>query len=164
MVTASIMNTHVRDNLLASAPHLVVRKTSDQSVTNSTALVNDTALVMAVAANEIWRVEFNILHVGPGGLRTAFTFPASGNIAFAAHGDDGGGTDRTGYSVGTTTPSSTWQWQSDSGSNIRVLSWYGVFVNAGTAGNLQLQWAQSTLNATATNVKANSTLWAVKLA
>jgi hypothetical protein len=39
-----------------------------------------------------------------------------------------------------------------------------TLVTSSTAGNLQLQWAQNTSNATATTVKAGSVLTALRLA
>ena len=42
-LTAANFNTHIRDNQLAEGPHLIARKTADQSVTSSAVLVDDTA-------------------------------------------------------------------------------------------------------------------------
>lgn len=168
LVTKAIMDPHVRDNFLAMGPHLIVRKTSDQSVTSSTVLVNDSALLMAIAANEIWLtrwcLSFSAVQ-GSGDLKVAFTFPAGGEVGMTAPGADQTSAFTQGRFEGTTTPTTARAMAGPISSTARSFQVIeGVYINAGTAGNLQLQWAQNASNATATIMRANSTLWAVKLA
>lgn len=167
-LTSANFNLHIRDNLLALGPHLVVRKTLDESVTSSTLLQNDDVLLMAVAANEIWHVQlclsFSAVQA-TGDLKVAFTFPAGGEIGMTGPGADNTGTFNMSRFEGTTTPTTARSFSGPASSTARAFQVIeGIFINAGTAGNFQLQWAQAASNVTATIVRANSTLWAVKLA
>jgi len=165
LVTPALLNTHLRDNLNALS-HLVVRKTSNESVVSSTVLQNDDVLLFAVAANEIWLVQLILLwdSGNTGDLKWAFTWPA-GATAHVTCVSPVAGAGVTGLSYQTTITSGTGSSleQLQAGTGI-VTKFDGVLINGGTAGNLQFQWAQSTSDGTATIVKANSTLWAVKLA
>jgi len=159
LVTKAIMDPHVRDNFLAVGPHLVVRKPSDESVTSSTVQQNDDHLVMAVAANEVWRFEYMLrVDKGPGGMDIAWTFPTAGY--FSAQWMHGGTVDvHTG-----TSPTADQGLATGTAGDIAVAYIVGVYANGANAGNLQLQFAQNASNGVAAIMKTNSTLWAVKLA
>src|SRR6266542_1211240 len=103
---AAIFNPHIRDNFLAMGEHLIARKTSNQTVTSSTTLVNDTALVLPVGANEVWQFGFNLIYTAAttGDIKFAFTFPAAGEIAAAAAFWDANAVVDYFTWVGTTTP------------------------------------------------------------
>ena len=166
LVTKAIMDPHVRDNFLAMYPHLIVRKTSDETVTSSTVLQDDNQLILPLLANEIWKFEFNLIYSADaaGDIQISFTFPAAGRIdASVFWNTSGSAADIIKWS-GTTTPATAQNLQG-LGSTIRLsLPIQGIFTNSSTAGNLTLQWAQTASSATATTVYTNSTLWAVKLA
>ena len=167
LVTKAIMDPHVRDNFLAVGPHLIVRKTADESVTSSTVLQNDDVLLFPVAANEIWLFRLGLVYTGiqaTGDIKLAFTFPAAGEIAASAVLRDASGTFVYKDWTGTTTPSSSQIAEAIGATVKRYLPIEGIFINAGTGGNVTLQWAQGASNATATTMRINSTLWAVKLA
>jgi hypothetical protein len=154
------MDPHVRDNFLAMGPHLIVRKTSDE--TDSTGVLqNDDNLLLAVSANEIWQFRCNLLVVSASttDFKFALTFP-SGSIS--AMGWSGGGAVVAISDVSATaSPSATGTLSTTSTvSNHVILE--GVVSIGGSGGNLQLQWSGQA--AAACTVKANSTLWAVKLA
>lgn len=164
LVTAAIMNPHVRDNLLAVGPHLIVRKTSDQSVTSSTVLVNDTALLFAVAANEVWRWEQVILWnaATSGDLKWTYTWPAGATaIVQTVYPFDAAGSVPSIQNVITSGTALGLETQDV---NLNITIFDGHITNAGTAGNVQFQWAQKISNGTATKVLTHSSLWAVKLA
>jgi hypothetical protein len=165
-VESSELNIHLRDNLNSMGPHLIVRKTADQTVTSSTTLVDCTSMLLTVAANEIWRVSFNIIYSADGSpnIKFAFTFPASGRIIVGGIGQNTAGATQWRLFEGTTTPTNTADFVGTGSSVQKWLALEGVFINAGTAGNLQLQFAQNTSNVNNTTVNANSTVWAVKLA
>ena len=161
LVTAAIMNTHVRDNQLAEGPHLIVRKTADESF-STIALQNDDNLLLALAANEIWQFRCNLLVVSAAttDIQIAWTFP-SGSISCLLWSATAGLANVDDISS-TTSPSDTASVATQSTvSNHIILE--GVMSNGGSAGNLQLQWGPLSAAASCT-VKANSTLWAVKLA
>jgi hypothetical protein len=160
LVTAAIMNPHIRDNQLAMGPHLIVRKSSDESDSTGV-LQNDDSLLLALATNEIWQFRLNLLIVSAAttDFKCRFTFP-SGSISALGISEAGGTWNGKDISA-TASPSQTWNVStSDTVSNHVVID--GVMSNGGSAGNLQLQWSGQA--AAACVVKANSTLWAVKLA
>jgi hypothetical protein len=167
LVTEAIMDTHVRDNFLAMGPHLIVRKTADESLTSNTTLQNDDVLLLPLLANEIWQFVFGLsmsAGSGTGDIKVAFTFPAGGEISASAPGPNENNVFQAGRFEGTTTPTASVNFGFSASATSRSYQEIrGVFINAGTAGNLQLQWAQRASSATATIMRANSTLWAVKL-
>ena len=163
LVTAAVWNADLVANMNALM-RPIARKTSDESLPSSTVLQDDDTLQLTVAANEIWAVRYVLKMTIPltPQAKMAFTFPAAGDISvcgteFAASGTLG----KTSFQ-GTTTPTATQDFLGSTA--IRLIVLEGVFVNAGTAGTLILQWAQNVSNATATVMKAQSTLWGVKLA
>jgi hypothetical protein len=140
-----------RTDVTVSAPATsFVKKTATESVTNSTTLQNDDELVLPVVANAVYKVELALIFdgvSGSGGLKMAWTAPAGasmawGDVNFAAA-----------QSPGTTVSRNT----GGAGVNVIQTVW-GTLTTAGTAGSLQLQWAQVTANGTATRVFPGSYL------
>jgi len=134
----------------------LVKKTTPQTVNNSTTLVNDSELVIAVEANSLYMVEtaldyessnvadFKATFSIPTGARmTANTGNApSPNIAIPSTIFGAGfGAVSTGF---------------------RVLS--AVLKTEANAGNLTLQWAQNLAEVSDTIVRAGSQMWVRKLA
>ena len=162
LVTAAIMNTHIRDNL-NSLNHLVVRKTADETKTSNTTLANDASLTMSIGANETWMFELSLLYLAGNGLiKTAFTVPAGATLsASTVWSSDSAAVARRFWLSSGDASSGTF---GQAGAMVQVPPIRGVVVNGGTPGSLTLQWAQFTSDASATTVKVNSTLWAVRLA
>jgi hypothetical protein len=158
----------VKANFDAMGPHLINRKTADQSVTSSTTLVDATTMTLPVGASEVWQFEFDVIYSAgnTGDIKFAFTFPAAGRIdATVVWVDDGGSTVLPRNWSGTTTPTSSVNLSGFGGAGTRpFLPIQGIFTNSVTAGNLQLQFAQVVSDATSAVVYANSTVWGVKLA
>lgn len=145
------------------------RKTADETVNNSAVMQDDDHLVIAVGANETWRIQ-GLLHVATGltpDFKAQFTVPAgatylgmffgsttsasAGNLNSMARGLSlaaAAAADLGGVGTGFTLPV--------------VVS--GVLVVGGTAGNLTLQWAQNTQDASDTKVLTNSWLEARRVA
>jgi hypothetical protein len=163
LVLASKLNTHVRDNLNSTA-HPIVRKTADESVTSSTTFQNDDHLFFAMAANEVWYVRVGLrvfdASASVADLKVVFTAPASATAALTTnHNKVGGGPVSRG--AGTFLSSG----ETFDISNVdEWIEIYGLVMNAGTAGNFQLQWAQQVSNASAVTVKTNSYILGFKLA
>ena|SRR3990167_483290 len=154
VVTAAIMNAHVRDNLIELGPRVI--KSADESVTSSTTLQNDDHLVLAVDVNSRYILILDILWVGAtaGDLKYAFTVPASATI-FGFDSEQAGGVavDLTGAIAV----------ESGHGTAVQALRIVAVADIAGTSGNVQFQFAQNTSDATATTVKQGSRLMAHKV-
>jgi hypothetical protein len=165
LVTAAIWNAEHVDNFNTAVPHLVVRKTSDQSVTSSTVFVSDTALVLPVLASEIWWFKFNIIYsaVAAADIKFQWTFPASGEFITTFFITNASDVLQIQQIATTTTPTPNTVTGQGITTKIQV-SVEGMFINSSTAGNVTLQWAQNASNGTGTIVHANSTLWGAHVA
>ena len=141
----------------------IKRKTSNETVNNSTALQNDDHLLFAVAANEVWEIEVLaiVLTTVAAGSKFAFTVPVAGALSIIwqdAHGHNLANSCLISLEDGTAAhafvgvAANEWLWIK------------GLYVGGANAGNLQLQWAQSAAVAVDTKVLTNSYLIAHKLA
>jgi hypothetical protein len=163
VVTASQMNTHVRDNLLAGAPHLIVLKPSDESLTSNTTFQPDNDLILPVGANEVWEMLWLIRMVcgATGDLKVQWTFPTNGRIHMQFLGQQVGGTIAVQQLSSTTSPAGPITMDNiDADGQIGVAQ--GLYIGGSNAGNVALEWAQNASDATATTVQANSLLRAAK--
>jgi hypothetical protein len=161
-LTAANFNTHIRDNQLSFGPHLIARKASDQNVTASTTLVNDdTLFTPSIAANEIWRL--TLVHsviTGAGGMKSTWSIPTSSELQMLMTGEGVSALLQQARQTASDTPTLNYL------ANIASARLYVMevlFINAGTAGAVTFRWAQTSASGTST-IKANSTLWGVKLA
>lgn len=170
VVTAAIMNTHVRDNLLALADRIqVVDKTADETVTSSTTLQNDDHLFFSVVAGQTYAFEINLIAdcaSASADLKVSLTFPtgtmsatflaldpavASGDIGSMVFADSPSLTSGVSTFVGATT---------SGGSGVRLS---GRFVCT-VSGTVRLQWAQNASSASGVTVRAGSSLVAIRKA
>lgn len=188
IVTASMMNTHVRDNLLETAPgkasaagqtiHSTAAnavsmvtaskyKTADETVNNSTTFQDDDHLSFAIAANEVWAFEMFLYYTiasGNPGIKVKFTVPASctgqGTVYIGAGVLDSSSTSLNNffYSIGT-------------GFNFALIGFTGVsffgsgaIINSTNAGTVTLQWAQNSAVASDCKLKQGSYLNLKRLA
>jgi hypothetical protein len=130
-------------------------KPSDQSVTSSTVLVNDTALVIPVQANRSYEVEVFMVWTGVAsnatpGLKYDFTLPAAATFSnFAEMGYAAGAFAFNIASAGTPT-----SYASGAATSPNIAR--GLLVVGVNAGNFQLQVAQGISSATSTTMKAGS--------
>lgn len=135
-----------------------VRKTADETVNNSTILQNDDELLFAVAANEVWEFTIIIFQISSAAadFKANLTGPAGSTIAVQGTGENTA--QATFISLST---SESWVGRVTS---VIAPIIRGVIINGATAGNLQLQWAQSAAEVSNTKVLANSCIIAHKLA
>jgi len=144
---------------------IIARKSVDQTLTQSSAALQDvTGMLFAVAANEVW--EFNcplrINSIADADMRVSFSVPAGATVSFHSVGDPTSGTfgiydlKAAGGSQRLNTDSVGY------GNQGAILS--GIYVGDATAGNVQLQAAQWTADASDTKVLANSCIIAHRLA
>jgi len=140
-----------------------VRKSSDQTVTSSTTLVNDSQLLFAVAANETYIFQawlYTFAADGTPDIKVTFTGPAGSTVFWSSSQvifNAGGTTTLTVVAPGATTADLFVD------SNLRAIQLYGTILNGGTAGNLQFQFAQNTSSANGTSVKAGSSIFGIKV-
>ena len=143
---------------------LAAIKGSDQSVTSSTTLVNDTALLLPVVANAAYLFEcFLDYEGGTGGssdLKWGWLVPSGATLRYQGLYE---GTSGTSY-FDSNTESAIPAAQSAGAAVLKGVGMHGTFLTGSTAGTLQLQWAQNTSSATATIVHAQSflALWQVQ--
>lgn len=133
-----------------------VVKTADETVNNSNVLQNDDALVIAVGANEKWKIEtffvFNSSTVAD--FKFSFTGPAGSSAWWGAVENGGFGTFT--YALGGTKAISGM-------GQTRIYPLIMYISTIGTPGNVQFQWAQSVAEATDTKVLAGSNIIASRL-
>lgn len=139
-------------------------KASDETVNNSSTLQNDDDLYFAIAANEVWGFHFILDYLSgtTPDIKFAVTVPSGATIAGGLLGMASGSVSRgmirlSGVAVAQdglgVTP----------GAHNYMTTIHGFVVNSTNAGNVQLQWAQNTANASDTKVLAGSHLLAHKL-
>lgn len=148
------------------SPSRVVRKTADETVTSSTVLQDDDELRYALLANDVVAFEavLFVVSTSTGDFKAAFTVPAGATLlwSFTASFDTASGDlDQPSAAITASGGSQVFELSS---ANTTLLTIKGMVVNGGTAGNLQLQWAQSSSTANPTTVKANSYLRIAKVA
>ena len=140
-----------------------VRKSSDQTVTSSTTLVNDSQLKFAVAANETYIFQawlYTYAADGTPDIKVTFTGPAGSTVLWSSSQvifNAGGSTTLTVVAAGATTADLFVD------SNLRAIQLYGTILNSSTAGDLQFQFAQNTSSANGTSVKAGSSIFGIKV-
>jgi len=141
-----------------SAP-LFVRKTADEAVTSSTTLQNDDHLFLALAASTYYTFQAFIDYDGAttGDFKMGFTVPAGATINWFSVGGGSAMSSDTAVTQMNIRPrkdaTANTYGALTTGDNLHVV---GYVLTAGTSGNLQMQWAQGTSDATATNVRTHS--------
>lgn len=142
------------------------RKTSDQSVTSSTTVVNDSELVCPVEAGSVYVVTGSIIAEGAttGDMKHRWTAPTGATFDWTSYGQ-GSGASAAIASVdqnARTLTGSTTHGLLGTGSPVAIRI-QGLLV-VSTAGSFQYQWAQNTSDATATTVHPGSFLLLTKVA
>uniref|UniRef100_A0AAU2A022 Uncharacterized protein n=1 Tax=Streptomyces sp. NBC_00093 TaxID=2975649 RepID=A0AAU2A022_9ACTN len=153
----------ITDALLESMLPIVVVKSAGESVTSSTTLQNDNELLAPVEANATYDVFLLLLHdsdaTAAADIKVGWTGPASAALNWGVHGANSAATSSTSAltNMQTRTIAEVAAFGGGDSSGTTALI-YGTLTTAGTAGTLQLQWAQETSNGVATNVRAGSRL------
>lgn len=135
----------------------LVRKTGDDTISSDDSLNNDDELLLPLLANEVVKFEaFIIYNSGTTpDIKFAFTVPAAATIVWAVTNARYSPT--AADEPVTVAASGTSLGFSGNAADVAVLI-TGTVVNGANAGNLQLQWAQQTSDASNTTVKTNSWL------
>lgn len=151
--TGTVVLTTTLDTFLKT-----VVKSANESVTSSTTLQDDDHLVFAIGANEQWVATYSISMstAGPPGCRFAITVPAGATMeaSGAVEGKSGGRTATSGTAFINDATNAT----ANPIATIRV--WVS---NGATAGNVTLQWAQGTSDASSLTLLTGSFLLARKV-
>ncbi len=145
--------------LQLSNPVLYFRKTADQTVTNSTTLVNDARFELPVGARQTWTLEFRLLFSSSAvaNIKWQITIPAlaTGRLRFAGVGANG-------LNGESEVAASSVQGASGTGAN-KLVVFHAHVVMGTTAGDIILQWAQNTAEASNTIVRQDSLLIATRI-
>jgi len=149
-LTAANYNQQFRDNLNL-VPH-VVYKTADQSVTSSTAFVDDTHLTFAIGSSEAWTFRFVLHSTGPGFLKVALNAPTAAAGWWAFSYESAGVTNTDPQAAATFVDGETFGTAAQP--DVNFLD--GYVLNSSTAGTFKLRWAQLNSNGTATILKKGS--------
>lgn len=159
LVTADIVDKRI---LIPALPY-GVKKSADTGRTNNT-LTDDPHLVIPVAPSTTYKVEATLIVDGSasGDFKWNFNGPSGATAQIAPFGQFG--------TTITTSPNTGSTFIAQGLANAGVASGMigvgskmiillqGILVTSSTAGNLTLQWAQGTTNATATTVYTGSSL------
>lgn len=147
---------------------LFIRKTADETVSNSTVQQNDDHLFSSIAASEVWVYRFVLFATGAlstNKLDMAITAPAGATLIYNGIGPRTGAADAL-TQIGATQSTSGGEVQQGMGPNgAQVMQTLEVLVlNGATPGTVQLQWAQNNASANNTTVLTNSYLIARRFA
>lgn len=160
-----VAGSRIVASVMASIAPLAVIKGADQSVTSSTVMVNDSALVLPVVANAAYLFDCYLDYEGGASgssdLQWVWAVPGGGA---AMRYQPVGTTTSGGALTGQTLAGGDTQAVSSNGAGVlRGVSMNGTLVTGSAAGTLQLRWAQNTSSATPTIVHAQSymALWRI---
>ncbi|MBI4160711.1 MAG: LamG domain-containing protein [Candidatus Yanofskybacteria bacterium] len=140
-----------------AAELLKARKSSDESVTSSTTLQNDDELKLTLAANKTYTIDAVIFATSASSnpdFKIAFTVPSGATMTLGYIAASPSNLLTQGELLSSSgTASQVIPLRANASAVVLVK---GTVVIASTGGDLTLQWAQFTSNATATVVKAGS--------
>lgn len=152
----------VTADLLISMLPQTARKSSDQSVTSSTVIVNDTELFLPMIANASYFYEGWLLYTGGSNtpdLKLNYFIPAGATLVRTDWGHDVGTTSVTSsvvVSVPIPATADSLRGAGIDGTVIRSIYAQADVVTSATAGNFQVRFAQSVSDANAITMKAGS--------
>lgn len=140
-----------------------VTKSGGQTVTSSTTLVNDTQLVLPVAANAQYALDLFLWYdggtFGSSDMKCTFALPTGSTCIVQALAYNAGGS-----SPGNDIERLSWQSPfsiilgTEGTGTARGATIRGSLTTSSTSGSCQFQWAQNTSNGTATTVHSGSYL------
>lgn len=149
---------------LVQAPDPYVQKSSSDTISNSTSLIDDSEMFLTLS-NGLWRINANIGVSGPAAADIKLAWVLSGGAAQA--------TTRQcrGPAIGVTDAATTTMRMSQhnfstaiaygcDGSVTSAIEEIGVIEVTGGTGTIRLQFAQNTANAGVTNVTSNTHMYA----
>ena len=152
----------------------IVSKTADEIVNNSTTLQNDDHLLLAIGANEVWLIDFYLLCNATSSatpdIKFGWAYPTGCSIRWGPAGAGNntltttwGFTNTAGYSNSFSETGVSYQGLAYPPNDQGAIHLIALVINGGTAGNVNLQWAQSTATVEDIKVQTNSCLIAHKI-
>lgn len=167
VTTAKLADDAVTEAKLA-LPQIMIRKTADESILNSTALQDDNHLILPVEANSTYLIQAFIIYDGSttGDINIGWSGPAGATFDWTPAGLTTGATTVSASVKLAGNPIGTADALGAVGVGTKaVLIAEGILIVAGTAGSLTFRWAQNALDAVnATTVFTGSVLRGRKIA
>lgn len=132
------------------------RRTSTASISSSTTLTDDSQLFVPVQINAVYTFLMWLQYDGPtaADLKWQINVPSGASFAGHSHGLIPTAASQQDFQGFPVTHGSANTWGCLGGSATGLL--FGAVITGGTAGNVQLSWAQNTSNATAVRIFAPS--------
>lgn len=159
---------------MMSATELAIRggfvvKPSNQTITSSTTMTNDTALFLPAVANATYLVDLDIFYGGlaAAGIKFGFTIPASASLSWTVGAmDPAVTTARVGGAVWTflTGGDTASVGVNTVAGNALIARPHCILVTGASSGTIRLQWAQTTSNATGSVVYNGSQMYSKRIA
>ena len=150
--------------LLESMLPLVAYKATTEPLTSSTTLQNDDDLVLTVEADATYEMDLKLFHDSDatvaGDIKIGWVGPSGATMNWGVHGANtsiASSTNVGGVNMQTRVIGEVAAFGGGDSSGTVALA-FGVLATSSTAGTMQLQWAQETSHAVATNVRAGSLL------
>lgn len=140
----------------------IARKSADETVNASTTMQNDDALLFAVGTNETWMATLFLTYDSgtTPDIKVTWALPAGATGRHASNVVNVGNVDDyvTGDATGTLS-------MAGGGAGVKRSALINIQIRTGgTSGNVQLQWAQNTSDASDTKVRQESCIVAWKVA
>ncbi|MFJ9645019.1 hypothetical protein [Streptomyces sp. NPDC101206] len=151
--------------LMASILPQTVIKAADESVTSSTTLQDDNHLVLALEASATYVVEGALFYDGQfnaGNLKLTWSLPAGATFYWSANAPATGGA--AAYASNAVTSGTITVGTYGTGGSKTTAQVSATVTTTGTAGNMQLRWAQDASVGIATTIYAKSWLRAIRIA
>lgn len=152
----------------SSSGQAYAAKSANQSVNNSTTLVDETALQFPIGAGETWTFQYTIIatnsnSAGPD-WKAAIVGPAGSTCSVQQSGDEAGGQNfPQSVSSNCTTPSTLVNGNINADGNNGInITIQGTITAGGSGGTVKLQFAQNTASAVNLTIKAGSYVQAYK--
>jgi hypothetical protein len=144
----------------------VVVKTADETVNGDDTLQNDDELLFAVAVSEVWTFRFILISLSGStpDIKFAVTIPTNAAVKYALKGLNAASSFTEQVGRASAAALNVIGRGVTVGTHEEIVELFGTVTVGDTAGNVQLQWAQNTSNATDTKVLKNSCVIATKLA
>ena len=138
----------------------ILRKLADQTVNNSSGLVLDTDLILPVDSNDVWIIEYGIWHTSTvANMRFQINVPAgaTGYWGMMYQGSSSGAQHFKGDGKAFINPLADVD-----AKTLGFLQIYASVLVGGSAGSIELFWAQASADASDTKVLLGSYLVARK--
>lgn len=156
-----VFNGAVNISLFTRSLYAHIRKNADQTVNNSTALVNDNALFVTLPATGTFSFEMVVLYISSAvaDFKIGFTWPAGATGTWFPLGPATGstGSGDASFTVANTSGGSMNFGGGGAGNDLGMLI-HGELSMGGTGGNLQFRFAQANLEASNTIVLDRSSM------